>query len=163
APTEFLDQMANYIHHLNDLRRINEGDDTADSPGYGLHLVRIPVSILPGTLTRKGYGAQITITATPYLGRDLLPTTLRNLVVNDLRAQTSAALTEYFNSRKSREVFERIRDRYLAAARQAEDEFRQFGPGEASLWSPPSSFPDPQLGARAVAARSPSSSARRDA
>jgi hypothetical protein len=163
APTEFLDQMANYIHHLNELRRINEGDDTADSPGYGLHLIRIPISILPGTLTRKGYGAQITITATPYLGRDLLPTTFRNLVVNDLVSQTSAALTEYFNSRKSREIFERIRDQYLAAARQAEEEFRQFGLGGASLLSPPSAYPGRQPGARSIAARSPSSPARRDA
>lgn len=113
-PTEFLDQMAGYLNHLNEIRRINEGDDTADSPGYGLHLVRIPVSIQPGLMTRKGYGAEITITATPYLGRDLLPTTFRNLVVNDIVSQTSAAITEYFNSNRSRVVFQGIINKFLA-------------------------------------------------
>ncbi|HUY36030.1 MAG TPA: hypothetical protein VMV69_25045 [Pirellulales bacterium] len=35
-PTVALDQLSNYLQHLNELRRINEGDDTADSPGYSL-------------------------------------------------------------------------------------------------------------------------------
>ena len=66
------------------MRRINEGDDSADSPGYSLNLVRVPVSITPGGLTRKGHGAEITFLAEPILGDDLLPTTFRNLVLNDL-------------------------------------------------------------------------------
>ncbi|VTR95095.1 unnamed protein product [Gemmata massiliana] len=33
--------------YLASLGQINEGDDTVDSPGYALNLVRVPVSILP--------------------------------------------------------------------------------------------------------------------
>jgi hypothetical protein len=83
-PTLHLDQLSRYLNHLNQLRRINEGDDSADSPGYSLNLVRVPVSIIPGGLTRKGHGAEITFLAEPILGDDLLPTTSRNLVLNDL-------------------------------------------------------------------------------
>jgi hypothetical protein len=83
-PTVFLDQMSRYLQHLHELRRINEGDDTSDSPGYALNLVRIPVSALPGKLTREGWGAEVTVTATPILSADLMPTTFRNLVINDL-------------------------------------------------------------------------------
>jgi len=83
-PTLHLDQLSRYLNHLNQLRRINEGDDSADSPGYSLNLVRVPVSIVPGGLTRKGHGAEITFLAEPVLGDDLLPTTFRSLVKNDL-------------------------------------------------------------------------------
>jgi len=79
-PVLELDQRSRYLQHLHELRRINEGDDTSDSPGYSLNLVRIPVSMLPGKLTRTGFGAEITVTATPFLSDDLLPTTFRNLV-----------------------------------------------------------------------------------
>jgi hypothetical protein len=77
-PTLHLDQLSRYLNHLNQLRRINEGDDSADSPGYALNLVRIPVSITPGDLTRKGHGAEITFIAEPILGDDLLPATARS-------------------------------------------------------------------------------------
>jgi hypothetical protein len=83
-PTTELDQLSRYINHLHELRRINEGDDTSDSPGYSLNLVRIPVSINPGRDTRRGHGAEITITATPHISPTLLPETFRSLVVNDL-------------------------------------------------------------------------------
>lgn len=93
-PTIHLNQMSRYIQHLNHLRRINEGDDTADSPGYALNLVRIPVSVLTGKKTRTGYGAEITITAEPYLTDSLLPITFRNMVVNDLVDQLSLPLVK---------------------------------------------------------------------
>ncbi len=93
-PTIYLDQLHRYLNHLQELRRINEGDDTADSPGYSLNLVRIPISIIPGKLTRKGYGAEITITAQPYLGENLLPMTFRNLVVNDVTDQLGLPITK---------------------------------------------------------------------
>ncbi|TWT87714.1 hypothetical protein Mal64_32570 [Pseudobythopirellula maris] len=83
-PTTQLDQHDRYLQHLHELRRINEGDDTSDSPGYSLNLVRIPVSILPGKMTREGFGAEVTVTATPVLSDDLMPTTFRNLAVNDI-------------------------------------------------------------------------------
>ncbi|MFM7136223.1 MAG: hypothetical protein ACKO1M_04010, partial [Planctomycetota bacterium] len=92
-PTLHLDQLSRYLNHLNQLRRINEGDDSADSPGYSLNLVRIPVSITPGDLTRKGHGAEITFIAEPILGDDLLPTTFRNLVIHDLVDVIAPALT----------------------------------------------------------------------
>lgn len=91
-PTTYLDQMSRYVNHLHELRRINEGDDTSDSPGYALNLVRIPVSLLPGKITREGWGAEITITADPVLSDDLLPTTFRNLVINDLVDQLGLPL-----------------------------------------------------------------------
>ena len=83
-PTLFLDQLSRYQKHLNQLRRINEGDDTADAPGYALNLLRIPVSILPGDETRKGHGAEVSLAIEPELTDELLPSTFRSLVINDL-------------------------------------------------------------------------------
>lgn len=83
-PTVMLDQLTTYLNHLNQLRRTNEGDDTADAPGYALHLVRIPVSVLPGKKTQQGYGAEITFTAEPVINENLLPTVFRSLVSNDV-------------------------------------------------------------------------------
>ncbi len=93
-----LDQKSEYLNHLNELRRINEGDDTADFPGYSLNLIRIPVSILPGTQTRLGYGAEITFTARPSLEGSLLPRTIRCLVVNDLVDQLAVPLKTLFQT-----------------------------------------------------------------
>ena len=101
-PTVHLDQLSRYLNHLNELRRVNEGDDTADSPGYALNLVRIPVSVFPGGRTKKGHGAEITVIAEPYLGDDLLPTTFKNLVINDLVDMIAPALTWCVNDRDCR-------------------------------------------------------------
>jgi len=60
-PTVALDPQDAYIKHLQELRRINEGDDTADGPGYALYLLRIPVSVRPGQKTQKGYGAEVSV------------------------------------------------------------------------------------------------------
>ena len=83
-PTVVIQQKYRYLQLLSELRRLNEGDDIADSPGYSLNVVRIPVSILPGKMTRKGFGAEITFTAQSQFTRELLPTTFRTLVINDL-------------------------------------------------------------------------------
>lgn len=83
-PVEQLNQLKRYLDHLNQIRRQNEGDDVSDSPGYSINLVRIPVSILPGKKTREGFGAEITITATPVLSEETLPRTFREWVINDL-------------------------------------------------------------------------------
>jgi hypothetical protein len=96
-PTVYLDQMKRYLDHLHELRRINEGDDTADSPAYSLNLVRIPVSVLPGGRTDRGHGAEITMTLTPHLGEELLPVTFRNLVTNDLLENIGVPLTQFVN------------------------------------------------------------------
>jgi len=73
-PSVYLNQKARYLQHLNELRRINEGDDTGDSPGYSLNLIRVPVSVLPGKHTQHGYGAEVTMSLKPHLGDELLPT-----------------------------------------------------------------------------------------
>src|SRR5262249_39941599 len=96
-PAVYLDQKARYLNHLHELRRINEGDDTADSPGYSLNLVRIPVSVLPGKQTDRGFGAEVTMALTPYLSEELLPTAFRNLIFNALVDQIGVPLTELLN------------------------------------------------------------------
>jgi len=96
-PKLHLDQLSGYLHHLHALRRVNEGDDSADAPGYALNLVRLPVSILPGSLTRRGYGAEITLTADMQLDAELLPRTFRNLVINDLVDAIAPALVHCVN------------------------------------------------------------------
>lgn len=93
-PVIELNQLKRYLDHLNQLRRVNEGDDTSDAPGYALNLVRIPVSIMPGRATRRGYGAEVTVTAKPITSRNLLPSTFRNLVVNDLVNELSLPIVK---------------------------------------------------------------------
>ncbi|MFT5092761.1 MAG: hypothetical protein ACI93T_001582, partial [Porticoccaceae bacterium] len=83
-PTIKLDQLSRYLNHLNQLRRINEGDDTADALGYSMNLMRFPVSVLPGTKTREGYGAEVTLSVTPCISDKLLESTFQSLVINDL-------------------------------------------------------------------------------
>jgi|GEM_PF-575196 len=97
-PNIHLDHLSDYIGHLDQLRRINEGDDTADSPGYALNLVRIPISILPGKNTQRGHGAEVTVIGEAQLGDELLPTTFRNLVVNDLVDLIAPGLTFAVNN-----------------------------------------------------------------
>lgn len=97
-PTVMLDQLSRYMQHLHELRRINDGDDSADSPGYALHLVRLPVSVLPGKKTREGYGAEVTITAKPHLHEKLLPETVRSLVINDLVDHFSFPMAKFLDS-----------------------------------------------------------------
>lgn len=94
-PTVMLDQLTTYLNHLNQIRRTNEGDDTADAPGYALHLVRIPVSVLPGKKTRQGYGAEITITAEPVISDNLLPTVFRSLISNDVADLAAAVMFDF--------------------------------------------------------------------
>lgn len=104
-PTARVAQMARYLNYVNELRRINEGDDTADSPGYAMYLLRVPVSVLPGKKTQQGFGAEITILAEPQLTDDLLPTTFRNLVINDVVDQLSLPLTRLLNDYQGDETF----------------------------------------------------------
>jgi len=96
-PTIELAQRKRYLDYLNQLRRENEGDDTADSPGYSLNLMRIPVSVLPGTRTDVGFGAEVTMSLRPIIGEELLPTTFRKFVANDLTTQLGFPLTLVLN------------------------------------------------------------------
>lgn len=96
-PQVLLEQESRYLNYLNQLRRINEGDDNADAPGYALDLVRIPVSVLPGTRTREGYGAEITVSVNNEIGDEVLPATFRGWVTNDLITQLAVPLTKGLN------------------------------------------------------------------
>ena len=82
-PTVALDERANYLYHLNELRRVNAGDDSSDLPGYGLYLIRMPVSLLPSRESIKGKGASVTVKAKHNLTPDVLPNTFQNVVVLD--------------------------------------------------------------------------------
>ena len=55
-PTLLLDQQSVFINHLHELRRISEGDDTADSPGYALDLVRSLSPLFPEDAQTKATG-----------------------------------------------------------------------------------------------------------
>lgn len=96
-PTEHLAQKKRFLDYLAQIRRENEGDDASDAPGYSLNLLRIPVSVLPGKHTDKGYGAEITMTLNPVLSNELLPATFRTLLTNDLLNQFAYPITEILN------------------------------------------------------------------
>ncbi len=83
-PVIHLSQKMRYLNFLNELRRINEGDDNSESSGYRINLVRIPISVITGSQTQRGYGAECTITIKPHLPEDLLSKTFQNWVVNDI-------------------------------------------------------------------------------
>ena len=105
-PTIQLDQLKRYLDHLNELRRLNEGGDTSDAPGYALNLIRIPVSILPGDETRVGYGAEITVTAETHLTPELLPKSFRTLVIQDLVDQLALPVLKIAEA----QAFKRVLD-----------------------------------------------------
>jgi hypothetical protein len=92
-PTVLLDERSRFINHLQQLRRINVGDDRSDMPGYGLYLVRMPVSVLPGAQSIKGKGAMVTVEAKHNLTSDLLPNTFRNAVILGTAYQLMDAVT----------------------------------------------------------------------
>ena len=123
SATDELNQLSRYVLHLQQLRRINSGDDTSDAPGYALNLVRIPVSIAPGRETRRGYGAEVTITARPHLSNALLPETFHDLVINDMVDQLGLPLLKMADNdqlrfyqktqeyrAKYRDIFPRLQD-----------------------------------------------------
>jgi hypothetical protein len=121
-PTVIEEQKARFLNALHELRRINEGDDTADSPGYSLNLIRLPVSIFPGKRTDVGYGAEMTLTVTPQLSDELLPMTFRNLVLNDLVDQIGFPATEFINNPANALYFEPKRAADLDELLQIVDE-----------------------------------------
>jgi hypothetical protein len=83
-PTVYLDEKKRFLEHLNQIRRINHGPDQNDSSGYGLYLIRLPVSITPGECTHQGFGAELAVTVEHEFPADFLPWTFKNLVINDL-------------------------------------------------------------------------------
>jgi len=103
-PTISLDQRARFINHLHELRRINEATTRptrrlCPQPG------RIPVSILPGKCTDKGYGAEVTMTLTAHLNEELAAHHLPNLVLNDLVDQIRLPITQFINNTRKNSVY----------------------------------------------------------
>lgn len=107
-PTIIEDQKRRFLDHLHELRRINEGDDNTDAPGYALNLLRLPISVLSGNCTQEGFGAECTITATPHLPDDLLPMTFRNLVTNDLVELLTVRLTRFIDTTTETDLAARL-------------------------------------------------------
>ena len=138
-PTVFLDQMKRYLDHLNELRRINEGDDTVDAPGYSLNLVRIPVSVLPGHQTVQGFGAEITLTLKSHMHPELLPTTFKNLVINDLIEQLGVPLTQFTNSAEGSAYLDEVANGNLGELTKpgiTGRSFSRFSNGQDTLMEP---------------------------
>ena len=94
-PTVVLDEHSSYLNHLNQLRRINAGDDLTDRPGYGLYLIRIPVTLSPGPRSRRGKGAIITVSAKSVMTRHTLRSALRNAVINETVANLTQAIMNH--------------------------------------------------------------------
>ena len=82
--TVVLDEKKRYLDHLGEIRRVNLGDDTSDSAGYGFYLLRLPASIQPGRATLAGHGATLAVSVRPEFDPGFLPRTFRDLAVNDL-------------------------------------------------------------------------------
>ena len=97
-PTVYLDEKKRFLEHLNQIRRINHGPDQNDSSGYGLYLVRLPVSITPGECTYHGHGAELALTVKHEFPYDFLQTSFRNFVVNDLVDQLGPVVYEIIRS-----------------------------------------------------------------
>lgn len=130
-PVTKLSQKSRYLYYLNELRRTNEGDDTADSPGYSLYLARIPVSVLPGKHTRRGYGAEITFTAEPYLSEALLPEVFRVWVINDILNQSALPLLRVIENPESREAARKLATRHLEEGYSQETSRDNYVPNKA--------------------------------
>lgn len=123
-PNVHIDEKADFITHLQRLRRINLGDDNSDSAGYGLYLMRVPVSIQPGDKTKKGFGAIVNMTMRHDFGPKFLPATYRNLVINDLVDQLGPFVHELIRNGKAKKYNDEVQ-KYLAVRKNARDEEMQ--------------------------------------
>jgi hypothetical protein len=93
-PTIYLEEKQRFLNYLNHLRRLNFGPDQNDSSGYGLYLVRMPVSITPGECTYQGHGADLSVQVEHEFTPDFLPSAFRRLAINDVVDQLAPFLYE---------------------------------------------------------------------
>ncbi len=112
-PTVYLDEKKRFLEHLNQIRRISLGPDQNDSSGYGLYLVRMPVSIFPGDRTYQGHGADLAVNVEHEFPPDFLPSTFQNLVVNDLVDEVGPFVYESIRSGFYKRYLERLHDAKL--------------------------------------------------
>jgi hypothetical protein len=118
-PTVYLDEKKRFLEHLNELRRLNLGPDQNDSSGYGLFLVRMPVSITPGEWTYQGHGAELAVTIEHEFPSNFLQTTYRDLVINDVVDKLGPVVFELIRSgnlEKLQSVFEKSEKKQPVAA-----------------------------------------------
>ena len=116
-PNVHLDEKADYLGHLHRIRRINLGDDNADSAGYGLYLVRVPVSVEPGDCTKKGFGAVVNLTMRHNFSPRFLQSTYRNLVINDLVDLLGPVIHELIRSGTALEYHKSLEHYWAARAK----------------------------------------------
>jgi hypothetical protein len=112
-PTVYLEEKQRFLNYLNHLRRLNLGPDQNDSSGYGLYLVRLPVSITPGECTYQGHGADLSVQVEHEFTRDFLPSAFRRMVINDVIDQLGPFLYEVIRTG----YYEKILDRRYQAAK----------------------------------------------
>ena len=157
-PTVYLDEKKRFLEHLNQIRRISMGPDQNDSSGYGLYLVRMPISIQPGECTYSGHGADFSLNVEHEFPPDFLPSTFQNLVINDLVDVIGPFLYELIrtgkvedlkkiNEAKHRRPFLEARNRSFLtdlAARLAKQTFEAEGQPLAALPDGPSLTPNEQ-------------------
>ena len=120
-PVIELDQLNRYLQHLNELRRLNEGDDNTDTPGYALNLIRIPVSVLPGRKTQEGFGAEVQLTIDPYISEEILPVAFKDFVINGVLDRIALDVLQIAQAAKLEEL----------------NEFSQLPKSESNTTKPP--------------------------
>jgi hypothetical protein len=118
-PNVHIDEEQDYIGHLHRIRRVNLGDDTADSAGYGLYLMRVPVSVQPGDATVKGYGAIVNVSVRHEFSPMFLLDTYRNLVINDISDLLAPMVHELIRSGQAANYAIAVQN-HLKAREQAE-------------------------------------------
>ena len=131
-PNVHLDEKADYLTHLHRLRRINLGDDNSDSAGYGLYLMRVPVSIEPGDRTKKGFGAIVNVTMKHDFSPKFLQSTYRNLVINDLIDLLAPVVHELIRSGLAQDYNMRL-DQILHRPPGVDAPSRSVSPGSAGF------------------------------
>ncbi len=122
-------EKADYITNLARVRRNNLGDDNTDSAGYAMYMMRVPVSLQPGDKTVKGHGAIVSLTMKHDFGPRFLPSTYRNLVINDVVDLLGPIVLELIRSGDAAKHHKAVQD-YLDLKNQRTPEAKSLALGE---------------------------------